>query len=78
MVESSSELVKRPLGKCTAIQLGQYLVYLMMKQEESAGAEEGEEDYSTMTVLQLKDLLRRKGLKVSGKKAELIERLRSF
>lgn len=34
-------------------------------------------DYSRMTVVQLKDLLRSRGLKVSGKKAELIERLTS-
>ena len=32
-------------------------------------------DYSKMTVAQLKDVLRSKGLKLSGKKAELIERL---
>ena len=32
-------------------------------------------DYSSMTVVELKDILRSKGLKVSGKKAELIERL---
>ena len=34
-------------------------------------------DYSSMTVAQLKVELRDKGLKVSGKKAELIERLQS-
>jgi hypothetical protein len=34
-------------------------------------------DYSSMTVLQLKDILRSKGLKVSGRKAVLIERLES-
>ena len=32
-------------------------------------------DYSKMTVAKLKDELRSRGLKVSGKKAELIERL---
>ena len=32
-------------------------------------------DYSSMTVAELKDILRSKGLKVGGKKAELIERL---
>ena len=31
--------------------------------------------YSTLTVIELKDLLRRKGSKVSGKKVNLIERL---
>ena len=34
-------------------------------------------DYSKMTVAELKEELRSKGLKVSGKKAELIERLES-
>jgi hypothetical protein len=34
-----------------------------------------EVDYSSMTVVQLKDLLREAGKTVSGKKAELIERL---
>jgi hypothetical protein len=34
-------------------------------------------DYSNMTVTQLKDLLRSKGMKVSGKKDELIQRLES-
>ena len=38
----------------------------------------GEEDYSTYTVAQLKDLLRNRGLKVSGKKDELISRLRGL
>lgn len=33
--------------------------------------------YSDLTVLQLKDLLRERGLKVSGRKAELVDRLES-
>jgi len=36
---------------------------------------ESNTDYSSMTVAELKDILRSKGLKVGGKKAELIERL---
>ncbi|KAL7547693.1 hypothetical protein ACHAWF_010974 [Thalassiosira exigua] len=67
--EPAHELVKRPLGKCTATQLGHYLAYLILVPEKSI-------DYSKMTVLQLKDVLRSKGLKVSGKKAQLIERLK--
>ena len=46
--------------------------------EEEAPAEEaasGDVDYSSMTVAQLKDLLKSAGKPVSGKKAELIERL---
>ncbi len=38
-------------------------------------ADQDRVDYSSLTVVQLKDILRRKGLKVSGKKAELIMRL---
>ena len=33
------------------------------------------EDYESMTVAQLKELLKEQGLPVSGKKADLIERL---
>ena len=33
------------------------------------------DDYESMTVAQLKDLLKEQGLPVSGKKADLIERL---
>ena len=46
--------------------------------EEDAAEPEAvsdEVDYSSMTVAQLKDLLREAGKTVSGKKAELIERL---
>jgi hypothetical protein len=32
-------------------------------------------DYESMTVAQLKDLLRERDLKIGGKKSELIERL---
>ena len=37
----------------------------------------GEMNYETMTVVELKDALRSRGLKVSGKKAELIDRLKN-
>ena len=45
--------------------------------EEETAAEEGPEDidYSKMSVSELKEMLKEKGLPVSGKKAELIERL---
>ena len=47
------------------------------EEEEETAAEEGPEDidYSKMSVNELKEMLKEKGLPVSGKKAELIERL---
>ena len=42
---------------------------------DEPAAECAEVDYSSMTVAQLKDLLRESGKTVSGNKAELIERL---
>jgi hypothetical protein len=45
----------------------------LAEEDGEAGIED--EDYSKLTVPTLKDLLRSKGLKVSGTKAELIERL---
>ena len=47
------------------------------EEEEETAAEEGPEnvDYSKMSVNELKEILKEKGLPVSGKKAELIERL---
>ena len=55
----------------------QALQALQSAEEDVAEPEEvGDEvDYSSMTVVQLKDLLREAGKTVSGKKAELIERL---
>ena len=48
-------------------------------EEEGEGSEEEvteeETDYSKMSVAELKDVLKEKGLPVSGKKADLIERL---
>lgn len=47
------------------------------EEEKETAAEEGPEDvdYSKMSVSELKEILKEKGLPVSGKKAELIERL---
>ena len=47
------------------------------EEEEETAAEEDPEDvdYSKMSVSELKEMLKEKGLPVSGKKAELIERL---
>jgi len=47
------------------------------EEEEETATEEGPEDvdYSKMSVSELKEMLKEKGLPVSGKKAELIERL---
>ena len=48
-------------------------------EEETETPEEGAEevaDYESMTVARLKDVLKEKGLPVSGKKSELIDRLK--
>lgn len=42
-----------------------------------APSNEGDEDYSSLSVIELKELLRERGLKVGGKKSELIERLQN-
>ena len=52
-------------------------VLMQLETEESLMFEEEEDDFESMTVAQLKDVLRSRGLKVGGRKAELIERLRS-
>ena len=44
-------------------------------EEDPFGEELEEIDYASMTVSQLKKLLKEKGLPVSGKKADLISRL---
>ena len=44
--------------------------------EGETGEKDEEVDYGSMTVPQLKDALKEQGLPVSGKKAELIERLK--
>lgn len=43
--------------------------------EENADNDEDEADLGALTVVELKERLRSKGLPVSGRKAELIERL---
>ena len=45
-------------------------------EEEDSGESVGDVDYESMTVVQLKELLKQAGKPVSGKKAELIERLK--
>ena len=45
-------------------------------EEEESGESVGEVDYESMTVVHLKELLKQAGKPVSGKKAELIERLK--
>lgn len=46
------------------------------EEKETEDSEEKEIDYDNMTVSELKDALKEKGLTVGGKKAELIERLK--
>ena len=45
-------------------------------EEDESGESAGDVDYESMTVAQLKELLKEAGKPVSGKKAELIERLK--
>ena len=45
-------------------------------EEDESGEFAGDVDYESMTVAQLKELLKEAGKPVSGKKAELIERLK--
>ena len=49
----------------------------VLKELENEIFDKPSTDYAKMTVAQLKDELRGRGLKVSGRKAELIERLQS-
>ena len=45
-------------------------------EEDESGESAGDVDYESMTVAQLKELLKEIGKPGSGKKAELIERLK--
>ena len=45
------------------------------KEEDAESSDESEIDYETMTVSELKELLKEAGKPVSGKKADLISRL---
>ena len=47
-------------------------------EEEKSGESAGDVDYESMTVAQLKELLKQSGKPVSGKKAELIKRLKEL
>jgi hypothetical protein len=68
-----SETFDAGKGSYGAEQQGDIWDYLVVEEQT-----EGEDvDYSKMTVKQLKVELKTRGLKVSGKKAELIERLQS-
>jgi len=86
LVEASSDdLMKKPLGKCTATQLGHYLAYLVLSKKEDEVATNDEVvasneevktiDWEALPIKKLKPELKKRGLKVSGNKAELIQRL---
>ena len=50
-------------------------LYIGIEKQEAIEALEEEQDYSELKVKELKELLADRGLPVSGRKAELIERL---
>ena len=76
--------MKKPLGRCTATQLGHYLAYLVLsKKEDDEATNDRVEtiDSSSPTswidlpIKKLKPELKKRGLKVSGKKVDLVQRL---
>jgi len=78
------DLMKKPLGKCTATQLGHYLAYLVLskKEDEEATNEEVASNdkvetinWADLPIKKLKPELKKRGLKVSGKKKDLVQRL---
>jgi len=83
-ISSEPEMTLEELGKAARAAVDQYE---REQQEKEINAEEKEEtsistsgaedsqDYENLTVVKLKDILRSRGLKVSGKKADLIIRL---
>ena len=68
---------KRQSKKAVATKLDSPIVEEEEETEMTDSSVDKIVDYSSMTVVQLKDILRSKGLKVSGRKAILIERLES-
>ena len=50
---------------------------ILAGEEEEDGEADAEIDYESLTVPELKELLKAQGLPVSGRKADLIERLSS-
>ena len=66
IVEFDEELAKKLIKQGVAVE------YI----EEQETIEKEENDYSSLTVKELKEILEQKGLSTKGKKAELIERLK--
>lgn len=78
---SPDELTKRPLAKCTATQLGHYLAYLVLTEKEDSKGDTiagAITSWANFTVKNLKPELKKRGLKVSGTKAELVKRLEDY
>ena len=66
VVEFDEELAKKLIKQGVAVE------YV----EEQETIEKEENDYSSLTVKELKEILEQKGLSTKGKKVELIERLK--
>eukprot|EP00555_Chaetoceros_dichaeta_P014825 CAMPEP_0198276022 /NCGR_PEP_ID=MMETSP1447-20131203/65089_1 /TAXON_ID=420782 /ORGANISM="Chaetoceros dichaeta, Strain CCMP1751" /LENGTH=676 /DNA_ID=CAMNT_0043970939 /DNA_START=156 /DNA_END=2187 /DNA_ORIENTATION=- len=82
---SETEMSMEELGKAARAAVDQYEKEQQekeidtVKKEETKSSDrtlEASQDYESLTVVKLKDILRSRGLKVSGKKADLIIRLR--
>lgn len=67
VVEFDEELAKKLIKQGVAVE------YI----EETETIEKEENDYNSLTVKELKQLLEEKGLSTKGKKTELIERLQN-
>jgi len=80
-----TEMTMEELGKAARAAVDQYereqqeKEIDMVKKEKTKSSDrtlEASQDYESLTVVKIKDILRSRGLKVSGKKADLIIRLR--
>ena len=72
MVGSAINITKKYNQTKRLIKQGVAVEYI----EEQETIEKEENDYSSLTVKELKEILEQKGLSTKGKKAELIERLK--
>jgi len=83
-IPSETEMSMEELGKAARAAVEQYereqqekeIDTMKKKKRKSSDRTLEGQDYDSLTVVKIKDILRSRGLKVSGKKADLIIRLR--